>query len=259
MLGAMTYTFGDNDTAARRLGLLADVYRPSSEDFLRRWAGAPRLAVDLGCGPGHTTRLVHNVTGAAETFGLDASEAYVAVAPGEGSDGLKFVRHDVTQRPLPAPPADLLYCRFLLTHLTDPVSALRVWRAAAADGGRLLVEELEWLRSPSPVLSRYYELVEATQARHGQKMFIGAELPAAAREAGWQVTLSEATPLRPDAAQMARLHMMNLATLRGDSFLAANFSAAELDQIAEGLAAVARGDEVATVDYGMRRIVAVAE
>src|SRR4051794_17612598 len=68
------YAYGDSDLAAERLALVATVFEPTSREFVQ--AAAPRspaLAVDLGCGPGHTTRLLHEATGAARTLGLDAS------------------------------------------------------------------------------------------------------------------------------------------------------------------------------------------
>ena len=48
----MEYLFGDTDLAARRLGVLAEVFGPSSRAFIRSAvAGKPALAVDVGCGP----------------------------------------------------------------------------------------------------------------------------------------------------------------------------------------------------------------
>jgi trans-aconitate 2-methyltransferase len=54
------YVFGDNDTAAQRLQLLAGIYQDSTRIFLSKAAGLYRLplALDLGCGPGFTTRLI---------------------------------------------------------------------------------------------------------------------------------------------------------------------------------------------------------
>jgi hypothetical protein len=57
------YAFGDTSLAARRLALLADVFEPPSRAFLEQFAGPVSsgaepldLAVDLGGGPGHSTR-----------------------------------------------------------------------------------------------------------------------------------------------------------------------------------------------------------
>jgi hypothetical protein len=62
------YAFGDSAPAARRLGLLADFLAPASHPFLARFAGRqPGLAVDLGCGTGHTTRLLASVLAATWT------------------------------------------------------------------------------------------------------------------------------------------------------------------------------------------------
>ena len=56
------YAFGDSALAARRLGLLADLFEPASRPFLARFADRRlELAVDLGCGTGHTTRLLASV------------------------------------------------------------------------------------------------------------------------------------------------------------------------------------------------------
>ena len=65
-----TYTFGDDEVAARRLELLAHVYEPPTRALLARWAPpVVGLAVDLGCGPGHTTRLLHELTRTRDVAG----------------------------------------------------------------------------------------------------------------------------------------------------------------------------------------------
>jgi hypothetical protein len=68
------YTFGDNRRASARLRRLAELYEPESRDLLRRSGiRAPRLAVDLGCGPGWSTRLLEAALKPDRTVGLDAS------------------------------------------------------------------------------------------------------------------------------------------------------------------------------------------
>src|SRR5205809_779798 len=55
-----SYTFGDSQAAAERLALVARVFEPPSRRFLADAAAGAGLAgcdlaVDLGCGPGHST------------------------------------------------------------------------------------------------------------------------------------------------------------------------------------------------------------
>ena len=71
----MTYAFGDSERAARRLALVAQVFERSSEAFLADAKRRRALAVDLGCGPGHTTELLARATDSARCVGLDASPA----------------------------------------------------------------------------------------------------------------------------------------------------------------------------------------
>ena len=57
----MQYLFGDSDIAARRLEVLAEVFaEPTRAFFLEAVPKRPRLAVDLGCGPGYTTHLLRD-------------------------------------------------------------------------------------------------------------------------------------------------------------------------------------------------------
>lgn len=254
----MGYSFGDDDIAAQRLGHLAGVYATSSGALLRERAPRkPRLAVDVGCGPGHTTRLLRDVSGAATTVGVDSSSRYMEHARRGDGDGISYVQADVS-RGLPdaVAGAELLYCRFLLTHLADPLAALRSWRPRAAAAGVLVVEELEWIRSEHPALGRYYGLVETVQEARGQAMYVGATVTDLVEAAGWQVLHSAAVRLEPAAPSMALLHSLNLQTLRRDPALA-SLPAGELDDLARDLEAVAQGRVAASVDNGMRQVVAV--
>ena len=45
----------------------------------------------------------------------------------------------MTRSPLPVAGADLVFARFLLTHLSDSRRALETWAAALAPGGRLVL------------------------------------------------------------------------------------------------------------------------
>lgn len=82
------YAFGDDPAAARRLARLAELFGPTSSAFIARAVtDPPRLALDLGCGPGHTTRLLAEATGAAQTVGLDRARAFLDLARARGLEG----------------------------------------------------------------------------------------------------------------------------------------------------------------------------
>ena len=253
-----TYPFGDDDVAARRLDLLAHVYEPPTRALLARWAPpVVGLAVDLGCGPGRTTRLLHDVVGAARIVGVERSPAYLEAARAYLADvpGAEVVEHDVTRSPLPVEGADLVFARFLLTHLSGPRRALEVWAEALAPGGRLIVQETARLVSRDPALGRYYELVAELQAMHEQALDVGSQLPELAAAAGLQVEHAARRPVAQRPAEMAALHVLNLRTWRHDP-LAGGFDADELDALDEALVAIARGGPSEPVEQELGELVA---
>lgn len=241
-----TYTFGDNDVAAERLRHLADAFAPSSRAFLARLAREPvRSAVDLGCGPGHTTALIQEVTGARTVVGLDSSHRLLARARRQAPRRIVFTEHDVTSVPLPAPPVDLIYGRFVLTHLAAALQAMAAWMGAVGPHGRLALEETAAVTSDEPALARYYDLVERMQAAHGQRMHIGLDLASLGRRAGWVVEWSALQPVALPCAIAARLHALNLRTWRHTPFIAATVEAAELDALGATLDELATGARAA--------------
>ena len=233
-----TYTFGDSPVAADRLRLLAEVYAAPSADLLGRYVPhGPALALDLGCGPGHTTTLLHRVTGAARTIGVERSPAYLALAREQAPPGVEYVEQDVVD-PLPGP-ADVIFARFLLTHLADPRRAVRNWAQALAPGGRLVLQEVARLVSADPALGRYYELVAELQEAHGQELTIGSRFAELADTAGLAVGHLGVRQLRPDPREMATLHVLNLRTWRAQPDLSADDD--ELDALDAALVEIAHG------------------
>ncbi|MES1165513.1 MAG: methyltransferase domain-containing protein [Verrucomicrobiota bacterium] len=229
---ASAYTFGDNDVAAERLRHLADAFAPSSRAFLARLARGPvATAVDLGCGPGHTTALLQDVTGARTIVGLDSSTRLLARARRQAPRRIVFAEHDITSVPFPAPPADLIYGRFIVTHLAAAEQAMAAWIGAVGPHGRLALEETAGVASDEPALARYYGLVERMQAAHGQRMHIGRDLAHLGQRAGWIVESAALQPVVLPGAIAARLHALNFRTWRHDPFIAATVDAAELDAL----------------------------
>lgn len=199
-----SYAFGEGAVSARRLALLADVFGPTSRAFLARdGIDAPRLALDLGCGPGHTTRLVAETLRPERTVGLDSSADFVARAREDAPPGVSFAVADVVAGRFPAGAADVAYARFLVTHLTEPDAAIARWVAQLAPGGRLLLEDNEAIETAHPVFEEYIARIGDRLARQGQSLFPGRALAGLASE-------SRVATCAPPAARAAEMFRLNL-------------------------------------------------
>jgi trans-aconitate 2-methyltransferase len=241
-----TYPYGDSDVAGDRLRLLADVFAPSTSAFLA--AAVPRdrqiaLAVDLGCGPGSTTRLLSDATGASRTIGLDRSRAFVhraradsaADPPGPRRGTIEFLEHDVTSVPFPVTGPDVVFARYLLAHLPEPVALIERWLGEARVGGHLLVEEIVSIETEDPVLGRYVELVIALSAANGTDLLVGRGLGATGPIGS--IVHDVAATISPPPGAVARLFLMNLGVWRHDEWAQSTLDSAELDGLAGALRA----------------------
>jgi SAM-dependent methyltransferase len=220
------YLFGDSNLAARRLELLAHVFDGSTRAFLTNAAGgsAWRLAVDLGCGPGFTTRLVAEALQCGEVVGLDTSETFVKLAGAATPPGPSFAAHDVTRVPFPCGSADIIFCRFLLTHLVDPDAAIRSWITQLNSGGLLLLEETETIRTTQPVFTRYLQIVEAMLASQSNRLYAGPFVRALDSPSGFRPLLNELQTVQVRSRDAARLFMLNMQAWRDSEFVRANYS-----------------------------------
>jgi trans-aconitate 2-methyltransferase len=251
MSASQHYTFGDNDVAAHRLGLLAAAYEESSREFLRGLEretapGAPvRVAIDLGCGLGYTTELLADTLRAPMTVGLDNSPRHLARARQRVPAGVTLLEHDLVRVPFPVEPADVLYGRFVLTHLSGGLAVVDRWAAVASAGARLALEEVDTLAADDEDLRRYYALVEALQTEHGQRTYVGREVAELPGSSPWMLERLVRRPVRLPAAVAARLHALNFETWRHEPFIAGSVPAAELDRLGASLEALATGARLA--------------
>lgn len=252
------YTFGDGDVAAERLRLLARVFEPSSRQLLRTLGNpAGELALDLGCGPGSTTRLLAEHVASERVVGIDQSERLLAQATREqASARVSFLQCDVSAPPFALPAASALYARFLLTHLREPSEVIRAWARAAQPNALLVLEETAFMTGEHPAFPRYYALVERMQAHYGQRMYIGRELAAVTRCEEWSQLSSQLTVASLPATDMARLHWLNLSTWSSDAFAREHYDQDELNDLSAELAQIASGAvSAAPVSCGLGQVV----
>lgn len=257
-----TYAFGDTDVAARRLALVASVFEPPSRAFLEHAVPSPpAVALDLGCGPGFTTRLVAAVTGADRVVGIDASAAFLERARATAPPGCDFVEHDVTTVPLPGAPADVVYCRLLLAHLPDPAAVVAAWAGSLRPGGRLLLDELESMTPEHPLLEEYERVVVDLVAATGGLMYAGPAISGLTGGEGWRRVESAVRVLPIAGAVAARMYAMNLAVWRHDPHIVRRHPAERIDRLGrelDRLAATPAGDS-GVVTWRLRHMVFEAD
>jgi len=254
------YTFGDNAVAAVRLHRLADLFRPALETFVTEHV--PRSiahVLDLGCGPGHTTRALAALLTPARVTGLDHSTSFIEEAARTPVPNVTYRICDVTRPRDEAapdvPPADGLFSRFLLTHLPHPAEALSTWASYVTSGAVCLLQETAAMTGSHRALARYYELVADLQRRHGQRLDIGRELSDLPDSRLYDVRYSGERRFCLPGSRMAELHRLNLMTWRHDP-LAASFDPHELESLETELAQIAADQGVgAVVEYSMGELV----
>ncbi len=249
-----TYSFGHTDQAAERLRLVSELFEPEMVAFLRR-AGPrrPRLALDLGCGPGHTTRLVDRVLEPEQTVGIDTSTHFLELARPGAPSGVSFVEHDVTTAPFPTGPADLVFCHLLLTHLPDPAAGLRLWVTQIRPGGLILADEVEGIDTSDLVLRLYLDVLETLIEYSGGRLYAGRELRRFEPGPELELSSSEVATLEVSITDAARMFRMNLGVWRSDPFIRANNSDESLDALAAGLDGLAGGERPGAVVWRMRQ------
>ena len=253
----MPYVFGDSEPAARRLELVHQVFSPATRAFLAEHAAAaPDLAVDLGCGPGVCTRFVREVTRARLVAGLDASARFVALANRFADARLRFFLHDVTKVPFPVGPSDLLYCRLLLTHLSDPQAVLTRWATQLRPGGRLLIEEVERIMTERELFQRYLNLVADLLAENGNQLYIGPMLHGLHRVEGLARVASAVRPLAVESSRAAAMFRLNFQTWKTHPVVQSHYREDELQEMERELEQVAGqpGDRHDT-EWGIRQLV----
>jgi hypothetical protein len=247
------YLYGDTNVAAERLGIVATVFEPTTRAFLERHG--PReaaLGVDLGCGPGFTTRLIHEVLRPARTLGLDQSAAYVARAAEAAPEGVAFAVHDVREVPFPERPAGLVYCRLLLAHLNRPPEVVARWATQLRPGGVLLLDELEDISSEDPAFTRYLDIAQGVVASEGSTLYAGPVLDAAGAPAGTEIVANEVVAFSADPRDLATICAMNLTVLRAGGQLPAGDGA--LDSLTAELGAIAAGERSPASVWRVRQI-----
>ena len=100
------------------------------------------------------------------------------IARKAASRGLSFATRDVTRVPFPYGSADLIFYRFLLTHLVDPDQVVKRWTTQVNPGGGVMIEKTDAIRTTQVVFARHLKIVEAMLASQCIRLYPGPLLRA---------------------------------------------------------------------------------
>jgi SAM-dependent methyltransferase len=235
------YLFGQSDLAAVRLTKLGEIFDPATERFIASLEipSGEVSAIDLGCGIGLTTAML----GArfSKVTGLDVAPDFLALAAKRGVAGASFVQHDTTALPLPGAPAQLIFCRFLLTHLTAPFEALAAWQTQLVPGGLLAAQEVEAIETSSQPVAAYLGLLDRILRGRGHELYIGPKLGSDDFGTGWRVRQNGVRVHRVDGRRAAEMFAINLQVWRSAPETQDHFTQSQLDDLEQALRRKAAG------------------
>lgn len=140
--------------------------------------------LDVGCGSGDVTLEIARLVGEnGSVVGIDIDATKLELARIEAAESalrnVEFRIVDVNDWTEPLG-YDLVYCRFLLQHLSQPLDLIRRMWAAVKDGGALVVEDTDFeglhCEPPNAGFEFYARTYPSTLARFGGDANLGRKL-----------------------------------------------------------------------------------
>ena len=201
----------------QRLRDQAMMWRRATEEVLDRIGLRPGMScLDVGSGPGAVMRLMADRVGpqgrvaGIEIDGKLGSQA-LADLRAQGGAEFELIEANVLElNTVPGAPFDLTFCRLLLMHLQEPVTALEKMYLWTKPGGTVVAQEFDFgaiaVEPPCPAMAEFNRVFEGVFRGHGRNLRAGRQLPAQFEAAGLGLpdgTLADAKflPLK-DMAQM---------------------------------------------------------
>ncbi|RYY39811.1 MAG: class I SAM-dependent methyltransferase [Chitinophagaceae bacterium] len=186
------YIIAGGEAGKQRLALLGSILNEGTLALLRRLqpAGVERF-LDLGCGGGSVALDVARSGFAKNVVGIDADATVLelarADAAAQGVARVEFRQADAEQWN-EAAPYDLVYTRFVLSHMTHPQRVLQKAVDALRPGGLLLAEDVDFpghfCYPANKAFHDYLDWYQQSARRNGQDPVIGPRLPSLLHASG---------------------------------------------------------------------------
>ena len=189
------YSLATGEDAEYRLKIVNSVHGADTEAFLLRAGMKPGLRVaDIGCGTGVVSCWLAKLAGVGgHVVGVDISEAQIQSARKYalefGLTNISFQSTGCYETGLSSDSCDLVFSRFMLMHVQEPMRAILEMKRILKPGGLLAIEDGDfnsiYAEPPSAAYKRMFELYRLIGMAHGEDFLIGRKLYRMALEAGF--------------------------------------------------------------------------
>ncbi len=240
------YIIRGGSAGRERLRILARImYASTAALFDRLAVGEAQRCLDVGCGGGDVTlEFARRIGSRGKAVGVDIDAAQLDIARREadaqGFRNVEFRLLDIrTAEEDVGSDFDIVYARFLLTHLNDPSRAVAAFYRYLRPGGLVIVEDIDFsgyfTYPDSEAFQRYKELYCTLVRRRGGDPNIGPRLPFLLADGGFEkvdMTLVQPIGTRGEVKLLNPITMENIA----DAILQAGLaSRQEIDILVQDL------------------------
>ncbi len=188
------YSIKGGEQGAKRLDVLFNTLEGSTKEFLNRAEVKKDIyCLDLGCGNGGVSFLLANLVGPkGYVLGLDLDQKNIQIATETATvrdiEHVAFQRFDVYELESKHE-FDLVYSRFLLSHLASPEPVLKRAFEAIKPGGTILIEDTDFtghFSYPNSVhFDQYVSLYQQLLQKRGGNANRGQQLVGMLEKAGF--------------------------------------------------------------------------
>jgi ubiquinone/menaquinone biosynthesis C-methylase UbiE len=185
-MGETVYIHGTDPDEQARLAKLGEMTNDAFIQFLE--FNETSAILDVGCGLGILTRRLAQMASRGTVWGIERSADQLAKAV-QDLPNLHFQQADAHALPFEDNSFDVVFCRYLLEHVANPVQVLTEMRRALKPGGKAFVQENNILINTFDPECPHFEAIWRQFARlqqtHGGDALIGKKLFRLMREAGF--------------------------------------------------------------------------
>ena len=235
-----------------RMRVVGRVMRPTTLRLLERvGVTAGMRCLDVGCGAGEVTFDLASLVGiTGQVVGVDLDETKLDLARGDAEHAeignVEFRLGDVGTD-LGDEKHDVVYARFLLTHVPDPEGVLRLMADAVKPGGQVVVEDIDYggtFDHPTTAeFDRYREIYVQSAAANGGDALIGRRLPLMLTRVGLDPVEVDVVQPSGLVGEVTVIPALTLENIKATAVRHGVADGDEVDRLVDALYAVARDPE----------------